>query len=305
MPKAVHAVSHEVMAPAKINLYLRVLGRRPDGYHELDSVLQMVGLCDTLRFEERPSGIVMTATGETMPTGDENLIMLAAKLLQARQAKRRGIHIHVTKQIPLASGLGGASSDAAAVLFMLNRIWKLGLTTRALAALGARLGSDVPFFFYGPVARVGGRGTQVTALSLVGSRWLVLVNPGLAVSTGSVYRALNAGPGIIRFGAGTLPGPRPGPGLGRDQATTWTVMTRMLHNDLETVTARRHPVIRAIKAALMAAGATGALMSGSGSTVFGLFRDQIGARQAATEVGGHRGWRVWVAPTLRISPLAP
>lgn len=294
---------HEISAPAKINLYLRVLGRRPDGYHEIDSVLQMVGLYDELRFEERPgpgkSGIEMVASGEPMPEGGENLIIKAAELLRARRPRGGGVRILVTKRIPLAAGLGGASSDAAAVLVMLNRIWKIGLPTRALAALGGRLGSDIPFFFHGPTARVSGRGTHVARLSLSGDRWVVLVNPGLAVQTGSVYHDLNAGP-VQRApaaGSGVV-------GAGPARPIRWAGITRMLRNDLGVVTERRHPVIGTIKAALTAAGAAGVLMSGSGPTVFGLFRDKAEAVQAAGLVGPGRGWRVWVVPTLSASPLA-
>src|SRR4051794_20413883 len=190
-----------VRAPAKVNLFLEVLGKRPDGYHELATLMVAVSLYDTLEFKEDPSTAFAldlapqaeATPGEDRPplsTGPENLICRAAELLRLRSGHEGGVRVRLHKRIPLAAGLAGGSTDAAATLFGLNRLWRLGLTRLRLAELGAELGSDVPFFFSAPAAWCTGRGEIVTPLRLGGPLWLVLACPPAGLSTAAVFRAL-------------------------------------------------------------------------------------------------------------------
>jgi 4-diphosphocytidyl-2-C-methyl-D-erythritol kinase len=281
-------------APAKINLCLRVLGRRPDGYHDLESVFQMVGLYDAVALRPRRSGIVVTVDGASLPTGPGNLAYEAAAALAREAGGSRGVAIHLAKRIPLGAGLGGGSSDAATVLMGLNRLWKLDWSRARLADLGAALGSDVPFFFFGPTAWVTGRGERVLpAPALRPSQagpvlpWAVLVNPGFAVSTKRIFEAL----GLTNDGeADRMPRfPEVPP------AAPWSIP-----NDLERVTAATYPVVEEMKTRLLKAGASVARMSGSGATVFGLFATRAEAIRASGALGP--SWRRWVVRLLRRAP---
>ena len=150
-----------VWAPAKVNLFLEVLGKRPDGYHEIATLMAAVGLCDTLVFKEEPSGEVrLRSSNSDLSTGPENLVMRAVELVRQHMGSKRGVAIRLIKRIPLAAGLAGGSTDAAATLAGLNQLWRLGLETKDLAGLAAQLGSDVPFFFAAPAAWCTGRGSR-------------------------------------------------------------------------------------------------------------------------------------------------
>ncbi len=164
-------------APAKINLVLEVLGKREDGYHEIRSVMQTISLCDTLDFTLHRE-IVMECNEPSLHTAD-NLVMRAAEMLRAKAGYREGARIALTKRIPLSSGLGGGSSDAAATLIALNRLWRLGLSADELATMAAELGSDIPFFIYGGLALVKGRGEKVIPLPAPSPMWYVLLFPAL------------------------------------------------------------------------------------------------------------------------------
>jgi 4-diphosphocytidyl-2-C-methyl-D-erythritol kinase len=289
-------------APAKINLCLRVLGRRPDGYHELESVFQMVGLYDEVILRPRRRGISVDVEGVDLPHGSGNLAYDAAVVLAREAGGARAVSIRLAKQIPLGAGLGGGSSDAAAVLIGLNRLWGLRWPRLRLAALGAALGSDVPFFFFGPTAWVTGRGERVApAPSLRPSRsgplpcWAVVVNPGFPVSTQWAFRALDqAVGGTIRLtNGGSIYK------MGRlSEVSPASVRSRA--NDLERVSVARYPVIEEIKAQLLKAGAVVARMSGSGPTVFGLFATHAEAAKAGA--GLSPSWRRWVVRVLRRAP---
>lgn len=281
-------------APAKINLCLRVLGRRPDGYHEIASVMQMVGLYDEVTIRAQRRGIALTVGGADLPTGPGNLAYDAAVALAREAGGSRGAAIRLTKRIPLGAGLAGGSSDAAAVLVALNRLWKLGWPRARLAELGARLGSDVPFFFFGPTAWVRGRGEQVVPAPRLRPsatdhtlRWAVLVNPGFAVSTKWAFEAL----GLTNTGsADTMPRSPAVP-----PSTVWSIP-----NDLERVTATTYPVVEEIKARLQKAGASVVRMSGSGPTVFGAFFTRAEAAGACDVL--LPSWRRWVVRMLRRAP---
>jgi 4-diphosphocytidyl-2-C-methyl-D-erythritol kinase len=272
-------------APAKINLGLLVHGRRADGYHEISTIFAKISLADTLCFEKTPVGITLTCDHPEVPTDTQNLIYRAAALLHPL-APSRGVRVHLHKRVPVAAGLGGGSSDAAATLLGLNTLWDLGLSPSQLAQYARRLGADVPFFLHPGVMAVGrGRGDELEPLTCAREFFLVLVKPPLAVSTAWVYSQL-------RFELTGVP---------KDT----TILRQYLEsgdiagagavcvNDLETVVFSRFPVVQAVKQALQQPGTYGASMSGSGPTVYALCPSQDVAQQVAEGVQ-QDDWNVWV-----------
>jgi 4-diphosphocytidyl-2-C-methyl-D-erythritol kinase len=268
----------QLKAPAKVNYRLDVLGKREDGYHDLRMVMQRVDLCDELEIivSER-TGIRVTCGSAGVPDGPGNIAWRAADALRKLSGRKVGIDISITKKIPVAAGLGGGSSDAAAVLMGVNELLELGLTQERLMEIGVKLGADVPFFIFKKPALAEGIGDQLTALEEVPAVWVVLVNPGIHVSTAWVYQNLQL---TRKDSAAIVP---------RSYSSLDEVCA-VLSNDLEPVTFARFPAVRELKEKLIAAGARGSLMSGSGSTVFGLFADEITARRAAEEIAKERGW---------------
>jgi len=268
-------------APAKINLYLKITGRRPDGYHELNTLMQKLALYDQVVLElVEQAGIHIDCSGADLPLDEGNIVYRAARLfLDLVGRPEQGIRIGLTKKIPIAAGLGGGSSDAATVLRGLDRLLATGCPRDELAAMGLKLGADVPFFIYDMAAAwATGIGEKlVTAVPIAGYH-LVLVNPGIAVSTKWAYEtfALTSAENIFNLGSSKKE---------HGAIESETVLCKRsfrpeeLVNDLETVTAARFSIIGKIKQQLLAAGAEGAMMSGSGSTVFGLFAPG-GYRQA-------------------------
>jgi 4-diphosphocytidyl-2-C-methyl-D-erythritol kinase len=269
------------LAPAKINLCLYVLGKRPDGYHDLAMVMQRVSLCDRITITLVPQpGVQVVCEGVTLSPGEENIAARAASRLLSLAGGRWGAEIVIEKQIPVAAGLGGGSSDAAAVLKELNEMLGLGMSREVLMEEGTRLGADVPFFIFGHTAWATGIGNILTAVDDLLPVWYVLVNPGLAVSTAWVYRSL----GLTTKGIETkLP----------ELPRTVPELAVFLHNDLERVTVQRFPVVREIKERLITLGAAGALMSGSGPTVFGIFQSEDVARRAAARLASESSWLVF------------
>ncbi len=282
-----------VLAPAKVNLILRVLDRRPDGYHNLWSLMHTVGLADELHVRVRLDGdeVRLTCEDPVVPTDRRNLICRAAALVleqaAAQGVPKVGLDIALTKRVPVAAGLGGGSSDAAATIAALNRLLSLGWTTADMARVGERLGSDVPFFFHAPTAKVWGRGEQVAALLLTGARWVVLVNPGFPIETRWAYERLAA--------ARTRPKPLPEAlrRLKPGASLSWEELIPLMENDFEEALAPAYPVLGEIKRELLAAGAEAALLSGSGATVFGLFPDEASARRARAAVAAAPGRRAY------------
>ena len=273
-------------APAKVNLRLDVLRRRPDGYHDLRMIMQRIDLCDEVRIAlSDGAGIRVTCGKQGVPDGAGNIAWKAAEALLAESERQSGIDIHITKNVPVAAGLGGGSSDCAAVLTGLNDLLGLGLGMERLMEIGVKLGADVPFFIYKQTALAEGIGEKLSPVTVPGDMWLVLVNPNVHVSTAWVYQNLQ---------------------LTSDRELTIMPSSyeniadvcAILANDLEAVTIKRFPVIREIKEQLLQAGACGALMSGSGPTVFGLFVDEAGARKAAGELARNGGWFVTAVRTL-------
>jgi 4-diphosphocytidyl-2-C-methyl-D-erythritol kinase len=253
-----------VWAPAKVNLYLEVLAKRADGYHEITTLMVAVSLYDTLEFKEETSGeIRFDCDHPELTTGPDNLVVRAAQLLRQRTGGERGTRIRLAKRIPLAAGLAGGSADAAATLVGLNRLWRLSLSRAELAHLGAELGSDVAFFFATPAAWCTGRGEQVTPLVLGKPLWFVLVCPPFGISTAEVYRSLTL-PDQPQTGIEILQAARDG---------DVEEIGRRLHNRLQPVAARFCPALAAVQARLAALGPAGSALSGSGSSLFALCRD--------------------------------
>jgi 4-diphosphocytidyl-2-C-methyl-D-erythritol kinase len=264
-----------VWAPAKVNLFLEVLAKRSDGYHEIATLMVAVTLFDTLKFKEETTGEVrLTSNHPTLSTGSDNLIHRAAVLLQAKARGRPGARIHLTKRIPTAAGLAGGSSDAAATLTGLNCLWRLGLLHSELADLAAELGSDVAFFFSGPAAWCTGRGEQVSPLTLGQPLWLVLVFPGFGLATAAVYSQV------------FVP-PRPRAGKAIQEAAQEgrvEVISRELFNRLEEPANELCPAIHRYRDRLLETKPAGVLLSGSGPTLFALCRDRREAMRVAHQL---------------------
>jgi 4-diphosphocytidyl-2-C-methyl-D-erythritol kinase len=278
----------EFSAAAKVNLALEVLTRRPDGYHEVATVMQTVDLSDRLVLEECDALEVRT-TAPGVPTDERNLVYRAAAALQKAAGIPRGARMTLDKHIPVAAGLGGGSTDAAATLIGLNRLWRLRWPLAELERLAVGLGMDVPFFLRGGAALATGRGEQLTPLGGV-ALGVVLVNPRFAVSTADMYGRVT--PAMYSDGerARTAAAALQTRQAGRVAAT--------LYNGLEVAAGAAYPQIGQMQAALLAAGALGATMSGSGPTVLGVARSWEQARQIRARVA--RGaWECWAVRTLR------
>lgn len=264
-----------VEAPAKINLYLKIVARRPDGYHDIDSLMQKLALADRLSLSRGKKGLRLTCPGSDLPTDKGNLACRAARVFFEQTGLAADVDIVLEKKIPVAAGLGGGSSDAAAVLKGLNRLYRAGLQEAELAALAVPLGADVPFFVSGfAAARAQGIGDRLQEAPALADCRIILVNPGFPVSTRWAYEsfALTSGgnPYILARGRQT----------DTDGTVKGNDLSAEFANDLETVTIQRYPVIDDIKHALKQTGTARVLMSGSGPTVFGLFADPEMAARA-------------------------
>jgi 4-diphosphocytidyl-2-C-methyl-D-erythritol kinase len=277
-------------SPAKINLCLSVLGKRTDGYHEVEMLMQMVGLYDEITVTQSGAGITVQCEENLVPSGESNTAWKAAAALLKAVHKEEGLSISIKKNIPVAAGLAGGSGNAAAVLVAVNKLLGTDCGRDNLAEIGMKIGMDVPFFFFGPTAIARGRGEHVIALPPIPPFWVLLVNPGFGTSTAWVYNNLN---------------------LRLTKKVDCTKIARLtvqnvaegLHNDLESVTVAAHPVIGRIKEALLAQGSLGVRMSGSGPTVFGIFKTKTACQAAAHNLSGS-GWRLYPTETLTESPFA-
>ncbi len=284
-----------IKAPAKINLFLRVTGQRPDGFHDLHSLMCPLALYDTLTLTLGGGEIRIVCDHPDVPKDASNLAARSARLfMETAFAGDRppvsGYTIHIEKKIPVGAGLGGGSSDAAAVLKGFNDYFGMPLATPDLMALGARIGADVPFFILGAPALATGIGDRLEPFPHLTAWTVLLVYPNKAVSTAWVYKNLN-----LR--------------LTKDEKKLskfhfdgrfFNVDTHLV-NDLEQVTEKAYPVIKAIKRLLLAHGAAGAMMAGSGSTVFGLYADPERAISACKALGNNQqsqNWTLYVADLL-------
>ncbi len=269
-------------APAKINLCLHVLGRLENGYHELAMAMQRVDLCDDIQIEVGgAAGIRVICSGIELASDEENIAAKAARLFLEKTKIDIGVDIQITKRIPVAAGLGGGSSDAATVLLGLSELLKVGLNYNQLKEMGSSLGADVPFFIFKQPAWATGIGTRLISLPVLPKVAYLLINPGIAVSTAEVYRSLELTKG------GELAN------LPRFSVVTRDDLCTALHNDLESVTLKRFPLIAEIKQRLLDQGALGALMSGSGATVFGVYPDFVAASRAGEVLAAETEWLVY------------
>jgi 4-diphosphocytidyl-2-C-methyl-D-erythritol kinase len=277
---------------AKINWSLQVLGKRSDGYHEIVTLLQTVSLCDELTFEPRDdSEIVLHCDDPAIPTGETNLIVKAALALRKRLGSSLGAEITLTKRIPAQGGLGGASSNAAVTLFALNALWGADLAPGQLKLIGRGLGADVPYFFVGGRCVAIGTGTTVKALHDPPQQRLIVVAPNAKVSTANAYASLNAR-SLTTFEAASI--------LSSSLADLFSASSGQvpLHNDFERVIFEIEPEIERAKMALLEAGARGALLAGSGSSVFGVFDSEAARQRALDNLKCEAGWEVFSCETL-------
>ena len=255
-------------APAKLNLYLRVLGRRSDGYHEIETVFERINLADELTLEPQLSGLALTCTDPTLSCGEDNLIVQAARLLQRETNTQQGARIHLAKRIPIAAGLGGGSSDAASALVGLNQLWELGLPRERLVALAGQAGSDVAFFLAEALFAIGrGRGERCEAVHAAAALSHVLVVPQERLSTRDVYAGY-----AMAQGQGRLTSAPPSITMVAHALHNGSLseLAQGLWNDLEPEAIRRCPVISVIQSRLRSLGCPGVRLSGSGTSVFGL-----------------------------------
>ena len=275
--------------PAKVNLGLHVHGKREDGFHELETIFQMVSLFDDVELELLSSGIKLECDTPGIPTDDTNLVCKAALLLRkSYQVEGKGVSIRLKKKIPFGAGLGGGSGNAAGVLMGLNRLWDLNIEREKLFTLAAELGSDVPFFLTSPCALGKGRGEKLKALKPCSRFQVVLVFPGFPIATSWVYQnlrlKLTKRPNNISILRRNL------------SLSEITSLGSQLYNDLESVVIQRFPEVKVVKDELAALGALGVLLSGSGSTVFGIFDDPEKAQVACTSLNGD--WERVVTETI-------
>lgn len=280
-------------SPCKVNLLLNILGKRADGFHELETIFHPVNLCDRLSFSRSGAGIQLTSSNPALPTDSTNLVHRAATGFLAAANIHDGVGIQLTKKIPLAAGLGGGSGNAATTLLGLNEIFGSPLTLEQLHSLAATLGSDVNFFLQTKPALATGRGEKVEALEdfpALRGAYFLLIHPGFGISTPWAYQnlarfpvALNGTPGRARRLISLL------------QSADLAAAGREFYNSLEAPALEKYPVLALYQEFLREQGAAATLMSGSGSTTFALFRDQATAELALTKFRPKFGENCWTA----------
>lgn len=274
---------------AKINLFLRVLGKRADGFHEICTIFQTVSLCDYLTFSESDQ-ITLTCSDDKIPIDDRNLIVKAAMVLRENYAVKKGAKIHLEKRIPSPGGLGGGSSNAAVTLLALAKLWNISADFEDLRRIGKTLGSDVPFFFCGGTALGTGRGADIGSLEDFGENYVLIAAPKIDISTAKAFARLNA-PDL------TNKSPKSILQICRAEADSLYLRQMALTNDFERVIFEIEPKIGEIKDKLFSCGAKRALLSGSGASVFGIF-DTKEERQNALEFLQRENCRLFPAETI-------
>jgi len=280
-----------VLSPAKINWTLEVVGKRPDGFHDITSLVSVVTLYDELVFSERAdSRVVLECDVPAIPTDERNLICRAARLLASRGNRPAGVHCRLTKRIPVGGGLGGGSANAATTLRALNDWWHLHWSTDQLAELAAELGSDVPLFLQGGSAVIGGRGERVRPTSLGWTGWLVLLMPGLAVATADVYRAWR--PGHSQAGSVVPPSTR--------SSVEWMQAT---YNMLEPPAIEVCPALGDLQQQAARIASRPVRISGSGSTLFTAFDERDEATAFARQAGERLGIETAVVQPVEQAPV--
>jgi 4-diphosphocytidyl-2-C-methyl-D-erythritol kinase len=269
-------MSYTVKAPAKINFALDVLGKRPNGYHDVAMIMQTIALYDTITLSKLDSEIRLTSDSAAIPTDERNIAFKAAHYLKTKYNIKTGVHIHIEKKIPVAAGLAGGSTDAAAVLKLLNKVWDIGLSKPELMSAGLELGADVPFCIQGGTCLAEGLGEKLTIIDTTPDCYILLAKPSVEVSTKEVYQGLKLDEILERPDIPLM--------LQAIRKQDIRELCSSMGNVLETVTTKMHPIIPELKQRMMENGAIGSLMSGSGPTVFGIFEDMSSAQNAYNNI---------------------
>lgn len=277
---------------AKINLSLRILGKRADGYHDLDTIFQTISLHDTIKITATDdSEIGLSCDDRRLPTDQSNLVVRAAESLRNRFATTRGARIRLEKRIPAQAGLGGGSSDAAVTLLALTHLWELAITSEDLIIIAARLGADVPFFLFGGTAHGTGIGDKVEPLRDTPEKFLLIIKPNANTRTSDAYEALDERCLTTRNSKTILSSSPPTDHFENENFAS-------PENDFEEVVFDLEPEIARAKAVLMRVGAGAAALAGSGSAVFGIFDSEDAQRRAIQAIELETGWRVFPCKTV-------
>ncbi len=278
-------------SPAKINLGLRVLGKRSDGYHEIRTILQEIELHDLLYLNRIKEGIQLRCNHPRLPLNEQNLAFKAARLIKEKTRFSGGVKIYLDKKIPVGGGLGGGSSNAACVIKGLNQLWGLGLTLEEMQNLGAEIGSDVPFFISGGTALATGRGEKIQQLPSFPKTWLIVITPDLEISTSWAYKNLNLELTNYSTNSNMI--------LPEDEWSRWLsrVWEGKLINSFEDLVIRAHPMVGKAKKLLEQVGARWVSLSGSGSSVFGIFNNRREAELARSRIM-ESTWFVYLTHTV-------
>jgi 4-diphosphocytidyl-2-C-methyl-D-erythritol kinase len=289
----VKAMPLEKNSPGKVNLLLNILGKRPDGFHELETVMQPVNLCDRLTFERRGGAVELSCSDAALPVDSRNLVHRAATGFLQTAKISNGVRIHLEKKIPLAAGLGGGSGNAATTLLALNKLFGQPLSAAKLSELAASLGSDVPFFLQSKPALATGRGEKIQPLdsfpALRGKAFL-LIHPGFGISTPWAYQNLSRFPEALNG--------RPGRAqklIARLQTGDWRAAGAEFYNSLEAPALEKYPMLALFQEFLRAHGALAALMSGSGSTTFAIAENPAAAESIVEKFRSKFGQNCWTA----------
>lgn len=281
------AADLEKKSPCKVNLLLNILGRRPDGFHELETVMQPVRLHDTLTFTRTSAGLQLSCSDASLPVDSGNLVHRAATAFLETAGLDEGVRIHLEKKIPLAAGLGGGSGNAATTLLGLNELFGTPLTPDQLHVIAAGLGSDIPFFLQDQPALATGRGERIESLAsfpALAGAWFVLLHPGFGVATAWAYKALGRFPASLNGQAG-----RARRLIAVLQVTDAAAAGREFYNSLEAPVLEKFPLLALYQEFLRAQGVAAVLMSGSGSTTFALVRTQTEARKLESQTQSRFG----------------
>jgi 4-diphosphocytidyl-2-C-methyl-D-erythritol kinase len=267
-------------SPAKVNLNLEVRQKRPDGYHEIQTLMHRIDLADEIEIDRRVEEILLNLEGEETPPGEDNLASRAARIFLQETKIVSGVEIRLRKRIPVAAGLGGGSSNAATVLMGLNQLFRAEVDETQLMAWGARIGADIPFFIFQKPAWAGGKGEKLKAAEVPAPLCFLLLVPPFRISTAWAYAAYDQ-----------LGVDKTRPFLVQKSYTDFGALLPILYNDLEQASTGRFPVIGEMKKHLRAHGARGALMSGSGPVVFGLFSEPEEMKRAEKNLSLPPGWK--------------
>lgn len=250
----------------KINLFLDVLYKREDNYHELRTVMQEIKLSDTIEIEEINKGIEIQCNNKDLPLGKENLVYRAWEEMKKVLGEDRGVKIYIDKRIPIASGLAGGSSNAAQVLKGLNQLWELNLSQKELMDIGLKIGADVPFCIMGGTAYAKGVGEELRGLKSFSNKMILLANPEIPISTVNVYNNLDLNTKKKDVDVKQI--------IQYIEEDNLKALSKNMYNIMEELVMKKYPIIAEIKEDMLESGALGSLMSGSGATVFGIFDDE-------------------------------